>query len=150
MLDNKTIQKFLYHRFPFLMLDKILKIEREKAAIGVKSVSGNEFFFQGHFPGNPIMPGVLIIESLAQLAAVAQNYDPDLTDKTEFTGKMGYLASVKDFKFKKKVLPGDQMKLEVRLVRRFGDIIKAEGKATVDDELVAEGTLFFALVDEEE
>ena len=143
-LSAQEIQKILPHRWPFLLVDRIEALEPGVRATGLKNVSINEPFFQGHFPGNPIMPGVLIIEALAQVGSVA------LLSVEENKGKIGFFAGIKSFRFRKPVRPGDVLRLEVRLSRIRGAIGKGVAKAEVDGTTVAEGELTFALVDMEE
>jgi len=133
----------LPHRYPFLLVDRLLELEPGKRAVGIKNVSINEPFFQGHFPGIPIMPGVLVLEALAQVGACA------LLSQKEHRGKLVYFAGVDKFRFKKMVTPGDQLLLEVELVKLKGNIGKALGKATLNGELVAGGELIFALEERE-
>lgn len=141
MLTNVDIQNIIPHRYPFLLVDKILEVEPGKRAVGIKNVTANEPFFQGHFPGNPIMPGVLIIEALAQTACVAGLL------LEENKGKLGVFTGIDGVKFRRQVVPGDTLKLEAEfLVFKMG-MGKVKVKATVDDELACEGELKFALVD---
>lgn len=144
ILELSTIQKIIPHRYPFLMIDKVVINELQKKATGYKSVSGNEPFFQGHFPGNPIMPGVLIVEAMAQTAAVLFLCRPDLSDK------IAYFMSIENVKFRKPVLPGDNLELKVEVLKakeRFG---KVRGEAFVNKSLVTEAEFTFALVDKPE
>jgi 3-hydroxyacyl-[acyl-carrier-protein] dehydratase len=123
------------------MVDRILEISSDKkSAVGIKCVSANEPFFQGHFPDLPIMPGVLIIEALAQTAAA-------LMQDAERDGKLAMLAGVDGFRFRRPVVPGDQLRLEVTLEKVRGPIGKLRGRATVDGSLVAEGQITFAIAD---
>ena len=130
------------HRYPFLLIDRIVELYRGRAAIGIKNVSANEEFFQGHFPGNPIMPGVLIIEALAQVGAVAALSAP------EHKGKLGLFAGIDGVRFRRQVRPGDQLRLEVSLDRLRRGVGKASARASVEGETAAEGTLTFAIVDD--
>jgi 3-hydroxyacyl-[acyl-carrier-protein] dehydratase len=139
-LDAKEIQRILPHRYPFLLVDRVLQVEPGAKAIGIKQVSINEPFFQGHFPGNPIMPGVLIVEALAQVGAVA------LLSQEEYKGKMAYFAGIDNFRFRKPVLPGDTLRMEVTLTKMRGPIGKGVAKAEVEGAVVAEGEILFALV----
>jgi len=137
----EEIMKILPHRYPFLLVDKIVHLEKGKKAIGLKNVTMNENFFQGHFPGRPVMPGVLIVESMAQVGGVLMLACP------EHRGKLAFFMAANNIKFRKTVLPGDQLIIEVVVgkVRSKTGIVNA--KAFVDDKLVAEGELMFALVD---
>jgi len=138
MLTNAEIQKIIPHRYPFLLVGKIIEIEPGKRAVGIKNVTANEPFFQGHFPGNPIMPGVLIVEALAQTAGIA-------AIANENTSKLGVFASINDMKFKKQVVPGDVLRMEVEILSAKLGIIKAKVKATVEDKTAAEGEIRFAM-----
>jgi len=135
------IMEILPHRYPFLLVDKVIEIETGKRAVGIKNVTINEPFFQGHFPMMPVMPGVLIVEALAQLGAVA------LLSSDAYKGKIPVFAGIDNIRFRKQVVPGDQLKLEAQLMKMRANIGKAAVKATVDDVLAAEGEIMFALVD---
>ena len=137
-LGPREIQAIIPHRWPFLLVDKIVELEG-KRAVGIKQVSSGEIYFQGHFPDYPIMPGVLIVEALAQVGAVA------LLSRDEYKGKIALFAGINDFRFRKPVLPGDTLRLEVELTQLRGPVGKGAGKATVDGQLAAEGTLTFAV-----
>ncbi|HZK54589.1 MAG TPA: 3-hydroxyacyl-ACP dehydratase FabZ [Desulfosporosinus sp.] len=139
MLQSEDIQKIIPHRYPFLMIDRIIELEEGKRAVGIKNVSSNEPFFQGHFPGHPIMPGVLIMEALAQVGAVV------ILSIPEYAGYLALFAGLDDVKFKRQVIPGDQLRLEVELVKFRKTFGVAQGKAYVGEALVAEGTLKFFL-----
>ncbi len=141
LLDVEAIQKILPHRYPFLLVDKIIEMEDDKSIVGIKNVTINEPFFTGHFPGKAIMPGVLIIEALAQTAGVL------MLKKIENQGKLAYLAAVDKVKLRKPVVPGDQLRLEIKvrkLRRRTG---KIESQALVRGKVVAEAELIFSLVE---
>ncbi|AMQ21855.1 3-hydroxyacyl-ACP dehydratase FabZ [Geobacillus sp. JS12] len=141
MLDIQQIQSIIPHRYPFLLVDRILEIEEGKRAVGIKNVSANEAFFAGHFPEYPVMPGVLIVEALAQVGAVV------LLQSEENRGRLAFFAGIDNCRFKKQVKPGDQLRLEVEILRARGAIGKGKGIATVDGELVCETELMFALGD---
>jgi beta-hydroxyacyl-ACP dehydratase FabZ len=133
---------FLPHRYPFLLVDRIVEIEGEKRIVGLKNVTINEPFFQGHFPGAPVMPGVLIIESMAQVAGVMIYRDMPNKDK-----KLIYFTGIENAKFRRPVLPGDQLRIEMQLLNRRSNFGKMNGQATVDGRLVAEATVTFAISD---
>ncbi|MED3664879.1 3-hydroxyacyl-ACP dehydratase FabZ [Geobacillus stearothermophilus] len=139
MLDIQQIQSIIPHRYPFLLVDRILEIEEGKRAVGIKNVSANESFFAGHFPEYPVMPGVLIVEALAQVGAVV------LLQSEENRGRLAFFAGIDNCRFKRQVKPGDQIRLEVEILRARGAIGKGKGIATVDGELVCETELMFAL-----
>lgn len=139
-LDSVQIQAIIPHRYPFLLVDKIVELEMGKRAVGLKNVTVNEPFFQGHFPGYPVMPGVLIVEALAQVGAVA------ILSMEEHQGKLGMFAGIDGFRFKEQVKPGDTLTLEVELTRVRGTIGKGHGRALVDGKVAAEGELMFAIV----
>lgn len=141
MLDITEIKKIIPHRYPFLLVDKIIELEEGKRAVGIKNVTANEEFFNGHFPDYPVMPGVLIIEALAQVGAVA------LLKKEENQGKIGFLAGIDNCRIKKQVKPGDQLRLEVELVRLRSSFGKGKAVATVDGEVACELEISFALGD---
>jgi 3-hydroxyacyl-[acyl-carrier-protein] dehydratase len=143
MMDIKEILKLLPHRYPFLLVDRILEINSGSNAIGLKNVTINEEFFQGHFHGYPIMPGVLIVEALAQVAGI-------LAFHSEKTGsKAVYFMSIEKAKFRKPVIPGDQLKLDVSIIQHRGKVWKFSGSARVEDKTVAEAD-FTAMVTERE
>ncbi|MGG3006224.1 3-hydroxyacyl-ACP dehydratase FabZ [Geobacillus stearothermophilus] len=141
MLDIQQIQAIIPHRYPFLLVDRILEIEEGKRAVGIKNVSANEAYFAGHFPEYPVMPGVLIVEALAQVGAVV------LLQSEENRGRLAFFAGIDNCRFKRQVKPGDQIRLEVEILRARGAIGKGKGTATVDGELVCETELMFALGD---
>lgn len=139
MLNSKEIQEIIPHRYPFLLIDKIESFEPGKMAIGYKNVTINEYFFQGHFPAEPVMPGVLIIEALAQVGAVA------ILSQEEFKGKLAYFAGINKAKFRKKVIPGDVLRLEVEIIKTKGPIGIGKATATVDGKKAVEAELTFAI-----
>ena len=138
-LNSNEIQEIIPHRYPFLLVDRIIDGEEGVWARGIKCVSVNEAFFQGHFPDHHVMPGVLIIEALSQVGAVA------LLSKPENRGKIAFFAGIKQAKFKRQVLPGDQVHLECMLERQMGDIGFGKAVATVDGEVCCTANLTFAV-----
>ncbi len=138
-LTIKEIQEIIPHRHPFLMLDYIEDYVPGEYAVGYKCVTCREDFFQGHFPNEPVMPGVLTIEALAQAGAVA------ILSREEFRGKVAYFAGIQKFRFKGKVVPGDKLKLETRIIRQKGPMGIGEGIASVDGTVVAQGELTFMI-----
>jgi len=138
MMDSIEIQKVLPHRYPFLLIDRIIELESDVKATGIKNVTINEPFFQGHFPNNPVMPGVLIIEAMAQAAGV-------LAIHSGAKGDTVYFMSVEKAKFRKPVVPGDQLRLEIKILQRRNNVWKFSGEAFVNDTLVAEAE-FTAMV----
>src|ERR1035437_9236268 len=142
ILDSVGIQKILPHRYPFLMVDTILEIERLKRIVGVKNVSINESYFQGHFPGKPVMPGVLIIEGMAQTGGLLL-----LLEIPEREKKLLYFAAVDEARFRRPVVPGDQLRMEVTVLKYRPTFAKLHGVATVNGEIAAEATLRCMLVD---
>ncbi len=142
ILDVNGIQKILPHRHPFLMVDAILEMEPLKRIVGIKNVSINESHFQGHFPGKPIMPGVLIIEAMAQTGGLLL-----LQEVPDREHKLLYFVAVDDARFRRPVVPGDQLRLEVNVLSWRGNFCKLEGKATVNGDLAAEATLMCKMVD---
>ncbi|MBO8176012.1 MAG: 3-hydroxyacyl-ACP dehydratase FabZ [Bacillus sp. (in: Bacteria)] len=143
MLDVQQIKEIIPHRYPFLLVDKILEIEEGQRAVGIKNVTANEEFFNGHFPDYPVMPGVLIVEALAQVGAVA------MLKKEENRGRLAFFAGIDNCRFKRQVKPGDQLRLEVEMIRVRGSMGKGKGVATVDGEIVCETEIMFALGDKQ-
>lgn len=140
MLGKEEIEKIIPQRDPFLMIDEVEEYKPGESAIAYKHVNENEWYFKGHFPENPIMPGVLITESLAQTGAVA------ILSKEENKGKNALFGGIDKMKFKKMVVPGDTIKLEVKIIKQKGPIGVGEAIATVDGKVVAKGELTFAIV----
>jgi 3-hydroxyacyl-[acyl-carrier-protein] dehydratase len=145
LLDSVEIQKILPHRYPFLMVDAILEMERLKYIVGVKNVTINEAHFQGHFPGAPVMPGVLIIESMAQTGGLLLLLEIPDRDK-----KLLYFVAVDGARFRRPVVPGEQLRIEMKVLSWRGDFCKLEGKATVNGQLAAEATLMCKMIDREQ
>lgn len=139
MLGVKEIMELIPHRYPFLLVDKIETLEPGVRAVGYKNVTMNEYFFQGHFPGEPVMPGVLIIEALAQVGAAS------MLALEEYKGKIGYFTGIDKAKFRKMVFPGDTLKLEVEIIKRRGPIGIGKAIAYVDGQKAAEAELSFVI-----
>lgn len=139
MLSATEIQNVIPHRYPFLLVDRIIEIEPMKRAVGIKNVTINEHFFQGHFPNHPVMPGVLILEAMAQVGGVAMLY-PD-----ENRGKLAFFAGIDRVKFRKPVVPGDQLRMVAEIIKVRGGMGKLWVQSFVDEQLVAEGEFLFAL-----
>ena len=140
-LHVRDIRRLIPHRYPILLVDRIVELEPGQRAVGIKNVTANEWFFEGHFPDQPIMPGILIIEALAQTGAVAA------LSADEFRGKLGLFAGIDGVRFRRQVIPGDQLRLEVTMDRLRRGIGRASAVATVNDGVAAQGQLTFALVD---
>lgn len=141
MLQSREIMDILPHRYPFLLVDRITELEPGVRAVGIKNVTANEPQFTGHWPGNPVMPGVLIIEAMAQVGGIM------LLSMVEDTDLLALFGGIDKARFRRQVLPGDQLRFEVELIRRKGPIGKVNAVATVDGEVAAEAELMFALSD---
>ncbi|MCC3670273.1 MULTISPECIES: 3-hydroxyacyl-ACP dehydratase FabZ [Terrisporobacter] len=139
MLTVKEIRDILPHRYPFLMIDRVEEVVEGESAKGYKNVTINENFFNGHFPDYPVMPGVLILEALAQMGAIC------ILSMEDFKGKIGFLVGADKVRWKKQVTPGDKLELEIEIVKLRGNIGIGKGKATVDGSLVCEGEIMFAI-----
>lgn len=144
ILDIVEIQKLLPHRYPFLMVDAILEVERLKRIVGIKNVTVNEYYFQGHFPGKPVMPAVLMIEAIAQTGGLLL-----LLDVPDRDNKLLFFVAVDGARFRRPVVPGDQLRIECNVLNWRGDFVKLEGKVTVNGELAAEGTVMCKMIDRE-
>ena len=142
-VDIAGVMHAIPHRYPFLMLDRVTELYVNRSAVGIKNVSINENFFQGHFPGHPVMPGVLIIESMAQTAAVLVV----ATLGPEAAGKVVYFMTIESAKFRRPVVPGDQLRIEVEKVRNRGSVWKFRAVARVDGASVAEATYAAMIMD---
>ena len=145
LIDINQIMKMIPHRYPLLLVDRILEIELDKSIVGLKNVTMNEQFFQGHFPDEPVMPGVLIIEAMAQTAAI-------LTVKTlgdDVTDKLVYFMSIDGAKFRRKIVPGDSIHLHVEKDRHRGPVWRFKAKAFVDGQLCAEATVTAMIADKQ-
>ncbi|MDR2550353.1 MAG: 3-hydroxyacyl-ACP dehydratase FabZ [Desulfobulbus sp.] len=135
-IDVKGIMAILPHRYPFLLVDRIVEVEQGKHIVGIKNVTMNEPFFQGHFPGEPVMPGVLILEAMAQVGSILVC----LSDQ-EMIGRLAYFAGVDKARFRRIVRPGDQLVLKLEMLKQKGKVIKMGGQALVDGQLAAEAEL---------
>jgi 3-hydroxyacyl-[acyl-carrier-protein] dehydratase len=143
-IDLKKILEILPHRYPFLLVDRVTELEPGKKAVGLKNVTFNEQFFQGHFPGEPIMPGVLIVEALAQVGGVA------VLSMPEHRGKLALFTGINNFRFKQMVKPGDQLELTVTMTAMRSNLGKGDAVAKVEGKVVASGELWFAIADRSE
>jgi len=145
-VDINGIMKALPHRYPFLLVDRVLEIEPGERLVAIKNVTINEHFFIGHFPGNPVMPGVLIVEALAQAGALLVNAS-QTKDGQSLANKYLYLAGIDNARFRRVVVPGDQLRLEAEVTSMRRRACKMTGRATVDGQLVASGEMLCMLVD---
>ncbi|WP_119319691.1 3-hydroxyacyl-ACP dehydratase FabZ [Capsulimonas corticalis] len=139
MLDIAAIKEILPHRYPFLLVDRVLELEPGKRAVGIKNVTVNEEFFQGHFPQRPIMPGVLVIEAMAQIGGIM------ILAVEEHRGKLAFLGTIDNAKFRRPVVPGDTLNIEAVLTRARGNTGKVHCTARVEDQVVAEAEIMFVL-----
>ncbi|NLO81672.1 MAG: 3-hydroxyacyl-ACP dehydratase FabZ [Clostridiales bacterium] len=143
-MDIQEIMELIPHRYPFLLIDRVIELIPGEKAVGIKNVTANEWFFQGHFPGMPVMPGVLILEALAQLGAVIVLQDQDNR------GKIPVFTGVDKLRFRRQVVPGDQLRLEAELYKVKGRMGKGFVRALVEDKVAVEGEIMFALIEREE
>ena len=140
--DQRWIRSILPHRYPMLLVDRVVELENGKRVVAIKNVTTNEPFFEGHFPGHPVMPGVLIIEAMAQAGGLMMLHElPDRADK------LVLFTSIDECRFRRPVVPGDQVRLEVEVLRHRSNYCKLKGTATVDGKLVAEAVIASATVD---
>ena len=143
-LGPAEIRALIPHRYPFLLVDRVEEVSPGVRAVGTKNVTQNEPFFQGHFPDYPVMPGVLIVEAMAQVGAVG------VMSNEEFRGKLALFAGIDNVRFRRQVIPGDVLRMEVEISRLKGAIGRGHGRATVSGERVCEADLMFAFVEREE
>jgi len=141
-LTNQEIQKLIPHRYPMLLVDRIIECDDQKRIVGIKNISVNEPFFQGHFPGTPIMPGVLQLEAMAQVGGILH------CRKTGSHGILPLFMGVDNAKFRKMITPGDQMRIEVEITNTRGNVIRAHGQVLVEGQLASEADLLFMLTDQ--
>ena len=146
LMDIRAIEAVLPHRYPFLLVDRVVELELNKRLVALKSVTMNEPFFAGHFPGHPVMPGVLVLEALAQAAALLAKKSMAARDDDQVT----YLMGIDNARFRRPVVPGDRLELRVEVVRQKGSIWKEKGVALVDGAVAAEAEFMAMLVDREE
>jgi len=144
MLDINEIKKILPHRYPFLLVDKIIELKPGKKIVGIKNVTANEEFFNGHFPDYPVMPGVLIVEALAQTGAVG------VLSLEQYRGKLALFAGIDKLRFKRQVFPGDQLRLEIEVTKLRSSIGKCEATAYVGDNVAVSGELTFMVYEKTE
>ena len=140
-LDVMQIKALIPHRYPFLLVDRVTEVEPGVRAKGFKNLTANEQFFEGHFPGKPLMPGVLMVEALAQLGCVT------MLLKDEFKGKLGVFTGMEGVKFRSMVVPGDRLDMEVELIKLRGPLGRFHGVAKVGDKIACEGEITFAMID---
>ena len=139
-LDVRAIMEILPHRYPFLLVDRVVELEEERRIVALKNVTFNEPFFQGHFPGNPIMPGVLVVEAMAQAGAILL-----LHSRPESRGRIVYFAGIDKAKFRRPIVPGDQLRLQVEVLKLRSRTCLMRGEALVGGNVVAEAEIFSSL-----
>lgn len=139
VLEVQDIKNILPHRYPFLMVDRIIELEKRKHAVGIKNVSVNEYYFMGHYPQKPLMPGVLMIEAMAQVGGVMMLYDSDSENVVP------YLAAVEKVRFRRTVVPGDQLIIETDIIKSKGGVGRVKGVCKVEGEIACEGEIVFVL-----
>lgn len=147
-MEIEDIQKILPHRYPFLLIDRVNEIDPNKRIVGIKNITFNESFFQGHFPGRPVMPGVLIIEAMAQIGGILvfksyKNEGQEDVDRPHHV----YFMSIERAKFRKPVVPGDQLRFEVEIIQQRGNVWRFKGNAFVNENLVSEAEFTAMVVD---
>lgn len=140
-IETDQIESIIPHRYPFLLVDRMIEVDEGQRGVGIKNVTANEWFFEGHFPGRKVMPGVLIVEALAQVAAVV------LLKGVEFGTKTPLFGGIEHMRFRRPVVPGDQLRLEFTLEKMRGPVGKGNVRATVEGQLAADGSISFALVE---
>ena len=145
VMEQAEIQSLLPHRFPFLLVDRVQELDPDRRIVGIKNVTINEPFFQGHFPGRPVMPGVLILEAMAQVGAILA-----FKSMGHATRPMVYLTGIDGAKFRKPVVPGDRLRFEIDVVKKRAPFWKMQGKAFVEDELVCEAEVTAMVTEEKE
>jgi 3-hydroxyacyl-[acyl-carrier-protein] dehydratase len=141
MIDINEIKKLLPHRYPFLLVDRVLEIVPKQRIVALKNVTANENFFNGHFPAKPVMPGVLIIESMAQAAGIL------MLSQEEHQGKIPYFTGIDNARFRRMIVPGDQIILEIEVMRLKGNVGRVRGVAKVEDQIAAEAEMMFVVSD---
>ncbi|QHI68888.1 3-hydroxyacyl-ACP dehydratase FabZ [Tichowtungia aerotolerans] len=137
-LEASEILKILPHRYPFMLVDRIIECDDEKRIVGIKNLTFNELFFQGHFPGQPVMPGVLQMEAMAQVAGILLNR------MFGGEGKISYFAAIDNARFRRPVVPGDQLRMEIEIIKAKPRLSKVHAKAFVDDQLASSADLMFS------
>ena len=143
-MNVQQIEKLLPHRYPFLLVDRVVELEPDRRVVGIKCVTMNEPFFAGHFPGHPVMPGVLILEALAQTAALMSL---QTLPEEQRAGKVIYFMAIDGARFRKPVVPGDRLELHCSMIKNKGSVMKVRGEAKVDGQVVAEGEFMAMLTD---